>query len=89
MDGASCVNKIKDGEKFDLILMDDMMPVMDGKETFAKLKEIPGFKTPVVMLTANAIAGMKETYLYMGFVDYIAKPIDKTELNRILCKFLS
>jgi signal transduction histidine kinase/CheY-like chemotaxis protein len=88
LDGDTCINKIKAGEKYDLILMDDMMPILDGKETFAKLKEIRGFDTPVVMLTANAIVGMKESYIYMGFSDYIAKPIDKAELYRVLRKYL-
>ncbi len=58
-----------------------MMPKMTGSETLAKLKEINWFTTPVVVLTANAIAGMREKYLDAGFDDYISKPIDKKELE--------
>ena len=53
------------------------MPKMSGVETLKKLKEINGFNMPVVILTANAISGMKEKYLEEGFNDYLAKPIDK------------
>ena len=71
-----------------MILMDDMMPKMSGVETFKKLKKIEGFTTPVIALTANAIAGMKENYLKEGFNDYISKPIDKKELDRVLKTYL-
>ena len=76
-------------EYYDLILLDDMMPVMSGKQTFAKLKENPDFKTPVVVLTANAVSGMKEDYLALGFDDYLAKPINKKELDEVLDKYLT
>lgn len=82
--GFDCLDKISMGEKYDLIFMDDMMPKMSGKETFLKLKAIPGFITPVVALTANAISGAKEEYLDAGFSDYLAKPIEKGELARVL-----
>ena len=86
--GQNCLDLINDHEYFDLILMDDMMPEMNGKETFAKLKEIEGFKTPLVALTANALSGMKEQYLKLGFNDYLAKPINKDELDEVLKKYL-
>lgn len=82
--GFACLDKISMGEKYDLIFMDDMMPKMSGKETFLKLKAISGFITPVVALTANAISGSKEEYLKVGFSDYLAKPIEKSELTRVL-----
>ena len=82
--GFECIDKIKSGEQFDLILMDDMIPKMSGTETLAKLKEIPGFQTPVVALTANAINGMREKYLSAGFNDYLAKPIEKEPLEKLL-----
>ena len=75
--------------KYDLILLDDMMPKLSGSETLVKLKEIESFNTPVVALTANAISGMKEEYLKKGFDDYLSKPIEKDELNRVLKKYLS
>lgn len=81
--GFSCIDDIKSGSKYDIILMDDMMPKMTGVETFKKLKEIPGFNMPVVILTANAITGMKEKYMSEGFDEYLAKPIEKDELIRV------
>ena len=87
--GFECLDKINAGEKFDLILMDDMMPNMSGTETFKKLNQIPYFSIPVIALTANAIAGMKEKYIKEGFNDYISKPIDKKELERVLNKYLN
>ncbi|UKI58467.1 MAG: response regulator [Clostridium sp.] len=72
--------------KYDLILLDDMMPRMTGTETLQKLKEIETFKTPVVALTANAITGMKEEYINRGFNDYLSKPIIKEDLNRVMKK---
>ncbi len=81
--GFACLDKINAGNIYDIILMDDMMPKMSGVETFQKLKAIPGFDQPVVILTANAITGMKEKYLKEGFDDYLAKPIEKEELIRV------
>lgn len=86
--GFDCVNKIIAGEKYDLILLDDMMPKMSGVETLKELKKDESFKTKVVALTANAISGMKEKYLNDGFDDYLAKPIDKLELKRVLQEYL-
>ena len=87
--GIECIDRIKNGEIYDLILLDDMMPKMSGVETLTNLKQIEGFNMPVVALTANAIEGMKEKYLASGFDDYLAKPIDKLELNKIIVKYLN
>ncbi len=87
--GMMCIQKINEPNNYDLILMDDMMPGMSGVETLHKLKENPNFNIPVVALTANAISGMKEKYLNEGFNDYLAKPIDKNELNNIVVKWLN
>jgi len=87
--GFDCIKKVEEGTHYDLILMDDMMPKMSGVETFKKLKKMDNFNTPVVALTANAIAGMKENYLKEGFNDYISKPIDKKELERVLKEYLN
>lgn len=82
--GYECIDKIKAGNKYDLILMDDMMPKMSGVETLKELNKIEGFNTPVVALTANAIAGMREKYINAGFKEYIAKPIEKEELKKVI-----
>lgn len=87
--GAAALEKIQNGEKYDMILLDDMMPKMSGVETLKKLKEIPGFKIITIALTANALTGMREKYLQDGFDDYLAKPINKNELNRIINKYLN
>ena len=86
--GFACLEKIQRGEQYDLILLDDMMPKMSGVETLKKLKEIPGFNTPTIALTANAITGMREKYLADGFDDYLAKPIDKDQLVQVVNQVL-
>ena len=85
--GSECLDKVSNN-KYDLILLDDMMPRMTGTETLQKLKEIETFTTPVVALTANAITGMKEEYINRGFNDYLSKPIIKEDLNRVMKKYL-
>lgn len=87
--GYECLEKLKNGMVYDLILLDDMMPKMTGVQTFLKLKEIKNFQTPVVILTANAVAGEKEKYLSYGFDDYLAKPMDQKELSRVLSNYLN
>lgn len=86
--GFGCIDKITSGNKYDIILLDDMMPKMRGSETLTRLKADPKFNIPVVALTANSIQGMREQYMLLGFDDYLAKPIDKKELNRILNKYV-
>ena len=86
--GIECLNLIGSGHKYDLILLDDMMPKMRGKEVLMQLRKISGFNTPTIVLTANAINGMKEQYLKDGFDDYLSKPIEKPELYRILRKYI-
>ena len=82
--GLECLNKTKHTD-YDLILLDHMMPEMDGIHTLYNLKQrASGFDTPVVVLTANAIEGSKEMYLREGFVDYLTKPINQVELDRVL-----
>jgi CheY-like chemotaxis protein len=91
MSGQEFLDIIDADRDFDLILMDDMMPKMSGTETlniFKKIERVDGFDIPVVVLTANAISGMRDKYLKSGFDDYLAKPIDKYELNRVLKKYL-
>lgn len=86
--GLECIELIKQKKHFDLILLDQMMPEMDGITTYKELKNIDSFKIPVVMLTADAIKGKKEEYLKEGFDDYISKPIKIEELIKILKRIL-
>ncbi len=88
--GFDCLDKLNNGNHYDLVLLDDMMPKMSGVETLQKIKsDMPDFDTPVVALTANALTGMKEKYLADGFNDYLSKPINKEELNRVINKYLN
>jgi signal transduction histidine kinase/CheY-like chemotaxis protein/HPt (histidine-containing phosphotransfer) domain-containing protein len=76
---------------YDLILLDHMMPVMDGIETLQCMNDIKNFdikKTPVVMLTANAVVDAKNLYMDEGFSDYITKPMREEVLLATLKKFL-
>lgn len=88
LNGYEAINKIKNNEKYDLIFLDDKMPQKNGKETLNEFKKIKGFDIPVIVLTANVLEGMKEKYIEEGFDDYLAKPINKEELKKILNKFL-
>ena len=82
--GRECLDMVSENNDYDVIFMDIMMPVMGGEETFKKLKEIEGFNTPVVALTADAIEGAEQKYESEGFVDYIAKPFSKTQIEKKL-----
>ena len=83
-DGMECLDKVVNGDEYDLILMDIMMPNMSGETALAKLKENPNYKIPTIALTADAIAGAKEKYLSEGFIDYIAKPFSKEQIKEKL-----
>lgn len=82
--GEKCLNKVNQGIKYDLILMDIMMPEMSGETTLFKLKETANFDTPVIALTADAVAGAREKYLSEGFADYIAKPFTRDQISEKL-----
>lgn len=88
LSGSECINKILDGKKYDLIFLDIMMPKMKGPEVLKNLKNIIGFKTPVVALTADVISGMEEKYISQGFDECLAKPIVEEELYKILKRYL-
>lgn len=80
-DGQECLDKINNGNKYDLILMDIMMPNMSGDKAIKKLKEISTFNTPVIAVTADALVGAKEKYIKEGFIDYISKPFSKEQIK--------
>jgi len=85
--GFETIAKIREGNKYDIIFMDHMMPKMDGIEATKILRDL-GYKKPVVALTANALAGQAEMFLKNGFDDFVSKPIDIRQLNIILNKLV-
>lgn len=88
--GFSCIN-FTEKEKYDLIFLDHMMPDLDGIETFHRMRASEtnlNRKTPVVMLTANAISGAKEEYLSEGFEAFLAKPVEPRKLESMLKKYI-
>ena len=85
-DGVEAVQKVKEGNKYDLILMDIMMPNMNGELALQELKKDPNFNVPTIALTADAIAGAQEHYLSVGFVDYLAKPFNRDQIKEKLDK---
>ena len=85
--GQQCIDMVTD-RMFDLILLDHMMPQMDGMETLEKLKELRDFSTPVIALTANAMQGAKKMYEESGFDGYLSKPIKVAEIEEVLGMYL-
>ena len=81
--GKECVEKVLN-KHYDVILMDIMMPVMNGEVALEELKKIPNFNTPVIALTADAIAGSEEKYKSEGFIDYLSKPFSKDQIKEKL-----
>ena len=87
-DGVEAVNMFGD-EKFDLVLMDENMPNLNGCDAMQKIHSLYGCEVPIIALTANAMAGDRERFLEAGMDGYISKPIDVNELYRVIQKYLS
>lgn len=88
--GAECLHLVQESH-YDLIFLDHMMPEMDGVETLHRIKALSAFPckdTPIVVLTANAVSGAKETYLAEGFDDFLSKPIVPDKLEIMIQKML-
>ncbi len=75
--GQQCLDIIHSGHNYDLILMDIMMPGMSGVDVLKELLLDDLFKTPVIALTADAVAGSEEKYIELGFIGYVSKPFSK------------
>ncbi|MBO6109212.1 MAG: response regulator, partial [Eubacterium sp.] len=85
--GRECIKLMSENE-YDLVFLDHMMPEMDGIETLHALRDM-GIQTPVIALTANAVSGMKDTYIREGFDSFLAKPIDGLKLEKTMRDFIS
>lgn len=87
--GRNCLSLLQAGRSYDIIFMDHMMPDMDGVETLHAIRNMGGiFKDiPIVLLTANAVSGVQDEMIGEGFDDYLSKPIDIEELQRVLIKY--
>lgn len=88
--GIQCLEMVQN-KKYHIIFMDHMMPVMDGIETFEKMRELENNKSKdatVIALTANAVAGSKEMYLSKGFADYLSKPVEGRKIEEMMRKYL-
>lgn len=91
LSGAEAVEKAK-GTAYDLILMDQRMPEMDGTEALRRIRALENAlnrETPVLCLTADAVAGARERYLAQGFTDYMTKPVNGERLEKLLSRYLS
>ena len=87
--GNECLDIIKNKMNYyDVIFMDIMMPDLNGVDTLKKLKEIEGFNTPVIALTADSMDGSREKYLAAGFDEYVSKPIIKELIEKALNKYV-
>jgi len=85
--GFDAIEKIKDGNIYDIVFMDHMMPKMDGIEATKIIRDF-GYKNPIIALTANALVGREEMFLKNGFDAFISKPIDSRELNHLLNEYI-
>lgn len=88
--GMECLERVRKNH-YDIIFLDHMMPEMDGIETLHAMKEMQDYPckaTPVVALTANAVAGAKEMYLSEGFDEFLAKPIIPDKLENLIRRML-
>ena len=82
--GQEAIDKIQNGEKYDLVLLDIMMPEMGGEETLKKLKQIPGYDIPTIAFTADAVSGAADKYIEEGFLSYVPKPFTKEQMQEAL-----
>lgn len=88
--GSEAIELFK-SNNYDIVFLDHMMPEMDGIEVLKKIRELEKDKekkTPVIVLTANAMEGSKEEYLSYGFNDYLSKPVNGAALKSTLKKYL-
>jgi CheY-like chemotaxis protein len=85
--GFKAIEKVENGQSYDIIFMDHMMPMMDGIETTKKLRAL-GYNGTIIAFTANALVGNAEMFRRNGFDDFISKPIDQRLLNVMLNMYI-
>lgn len=88
--GQECLKRLEQ-EEFDIVLLDHLMPEMDGIETLSRIRQMGKTydELPVIALTANVMYGARERYVNMGFHDFIEKPIAVSKLEQTLSRYLS
>jgi len=85
--GFEAIDKIKTGNIYDIVLMDHLMPKMDGIEATKIIRDM-GYQSAIVALTANAASGQADLFIGKGFDDFISKPIDTRKLNKVLNRLI-
>ena len=85
--GRNAIEKVRSGEVYDIIFMDQMMPEMNGMETTSAIRKL-NYTRPIVALTADALVGQAEKFLLNGFDGFLSKPIQTVHLNALLHKFV-
>lgn len=91
--GQESINMCKEND-YDIILMDQMMPEMDGIEAMKEIRKVsaryaPGGECVIIALTANAVTGIKEELIGLGFDDYLSKPIEFANMERMFSELIS
>jgi len=87
LNGAGALKKVEDGNVYDIIFMDHMMPDMDGVETVRRIRAL-NYRGAIVILTANAIEGNAQMFKENGFDDFMSKPIDTRKLDEVIKKYI-
>lgn len=88
--GKECLEILEKDSRYHLIFMDQMMPDMDGIETAKEIRMMSGDvrRIPIIALTANAVVGAREMFMENGFQDYLSKPVELKELEKVLLNYL-
>lgn len=87
--GQVAVDRVKAGARFDLILMDVQMPVLDGYEATSAIRQLEGsIRTPIIAMTANAMSGDRDRCLAAGMDDYLSKPVKPADMSALLERWI-